>query len=71
MKTITCKQMGGPCDAPMMANTQDEMMKVGMEHVEAMHPEMAAKIDNMPKEGTEMMEWAVMFQKTWDETPDM
>ena len=27
MKTMTCKQMGGPCDAAFHGNTADEVIK--------------------------------------------
>ena len=39
MKTVTCKQMGGPCDTKIQGNTPDEIMHKGDDHVN----EMAAK----------------------------
>jgi hypothetical protein len=36
MKTMTCKQMGGPCDMAMHANTAEEMMKAGAAHIMSM-----------------------------------
>ncbi len=27
MKTMTCTQMGGPCDVPFHGNTADEVIK--------------------------------------------
>jgi hypothetical protein len=42
MKTMTCKQMGGPCDTPIRASSAEEMMERGKEHV----GEMAAKGDD-------------------------
>ena len=70
MKTITCRQMGGMCDEPISGNTPEEIMSVGMAHVEKAHPDMAASIKAMPKDDPKMVEWGVQFQKTWDETPD-
>lgn len=67
---MTCKQMGGPCDAPMSAASEDEMMKVGMEHLETAHPEMAADVKAAPKDDPKMVEWSEKFKKDWEETPD-
>jgi hypothetical protein len=33
MKTMTCKQMGGPCDAAFHANTADEVIKAEDRHL--------------------------------------
>lgn len=68
MKTITCKAMGGPCDAPITGNTAEELMNNGMAHVNANHPELAASMKTMPKEETD--KWAADYQKTWDATPE-
>ena len=71
MKTITCKQMGGMCDTALSANTYDEMMSVGMKHLEQAHPEMAASVKSMPKDDPKMVQWEKDFKKTWAETPDV
>ncbi len=70
MKTLTCAQMGGMCDAPITAGSKDEMMTKGMEHLEAVHPEMAATVKEMPKEDPSMVAWEEKFNKEWEETPD-
>ena len=41
MKTMTCRQMDGPCDTPIQASSAEEMMKKGGDHIN----EMAAKGD--------------------------
>src|ERR1035441_10311717 len=33
MKTMTCKQMGGPCDAPFRGNKADEVIKAQDSHL--------------------------------------
>jgi hypothetical protein len=33
MKTMTCKQMGGPCDTPFHGNTADEVIKAEDNHL--------------------------------------
>lgn len=63
MKTMTCKDLGGPCGASMMASTPDEMLKNAMEHVKMAHPEMVAGIEGMSDE--ENKKWNDMFMKKW------
>ena len=55
MKTITCKQMGGPCDAKIQGATAEEIMQKGGVHVN----EMAAKGDAGHIKAKEMMDGAV------------
>ena len=43
MKTMTCKQLYGPCDAPIHGETADEMMENSKKHA----MEMAAKGDSV------------------------
>ena len=33
MKTMTCKQMGGPCDLPFHGNTADDVIKAEDAHL--------------------------------------
>src|SRR5579875_2461441 len=36
MKTMTCKQMGGPCDAAFSGNSGDEVIKAQDKHLKEM-----------------------------------
>lgn len=36
MKTMTCKQMGGPCDLGFHGNTADEVIKAQDKHLKEM-----------------------------------
>ena len=36
MKTMTCKQMGGPCDVAFHGNTADEVIKAEDKHLKEM-----------------------------------
>ena len=36
MKTMTCKQMGGPCDLPLRGETADEVIKAQDRHLKEM-----------------------------------
>jgi predicted small metal-binding protein len=70
MKTLTCKEMGGPCDAQISANSSDEMMANGMKHMEEAHEAMAADIKAMPHDDPKMIEWSKTFMEMWNKTPD-
>ncbi|MGI8608437.1 MAG: hypothetical protein ACR2MY_04300 [Candidatus Dormibacteria bacterium] len=35
MKTMTCKEMGGPCDAQLHGNSADEVIKAQDKHLKA------------------------------------
>ena len=76
MKTLTCKQMGGPCDAQIQAENAEEMMQKGGEHVN----EMAKKGDEGHIKAKEMMDaagtnpeelkkWQDQFMQTYDAAP--
>lgn len=52
MKTMTCRQMGGPCDEQIHGSTADEMMNNGAMHV----TEMANSGDEEHKKVLAMME---------------
>ncbi len=70
MKTMTCAQMGGPCEEKIQGATQEEMMNNGMMHIEAAHPEMAADIKAMAKDDPKMVEWSNKFTTDFAATPD-
>ena len=70
MKTITCRAMGGMCDAPLSSDSYDGIMKVGMDHLRTAHPEMITSIEAMSKDNPIMIEWEKNFKKTWADTPD-
>jgi len=36
MKTMTCKQLGGPCDVPLHGTTADEVIKAQDSHLKEM-----------------------------------
>ena len=52
MKTMTCKQMGGPCDVPFHGNTADEVIKAEDKHLK----EMVAKGDETHKSALKSMQ---------------
>ncbi len=70
MKTMTCKGMGGLCDAEIKGSTPEEMMNNGMKHIEEAHPKMADDIKAMPKDDPKMKEWSEKFMADWENTPE-
>jgi len=71
MKTLTCAQLGGPCDANITGSTKDEMMMNGMKHLEAEHPQMAADVKKASPTDPMMVEWNEKFNKDFDAAPEM
>ena len=51
MKTMTCKQMGGPCDTSFHGSTADEVIKTEDKHLK----EMVAGGDETHKSALKMM----------------
>ena len=68
MKTMTCRDMGGPCDAKISGKTPKEMINNGMEHVKKAHPEMMKDMDTMSKD--EEKKWNDSFMKKWNMTSE-
>ncbi len=68
MKTMTCSQLGGSCDASMTAASAEEMVTLGMDHLKQAHPERAAEIDASTQE--EKDAWMTDFQAKWDAAPE-
>jgi hypothetical protein len=52
MKTMTCNQMGGPCDAPFHGNTADDVIKSQDKHLK----EMVANGDKKHTSALELMQ---------------
>ena len=43
MKTMTCKELGGPCDFALPGNTADEVIKAQDKHLKEMVKWLAVK----------------------------
>ena len=71
MKTITCRAMGGMCDEGIQGESMEEVISLGMKHLEVAHPEMAADVKSMPADHPMMVKWSEDFKKTWDDAPEM
>ena len=71
MKTMTCAQMGGECDANITGNTPDEMMMNGMKHLEEAHPKMAADVKAASPTDPMMVAWNEKFKKDFEAAPEI
>lgn len=70
MKTMTCAQLGGPCDTKIQGGSEEEMMTNGMKHVEEAHPEMAADIKATPMDDPKMVAWSEKFHADFAAMPE-
>jgi len=77
MKTMTCKQMGGPCDTAFQGNTGDEVIKAQDKHLK----EMVANGDETHKDALKSMQgrwknpisgmgWYLKTKKTFSALPE-
>jgi len=77
MKTMTCSQMGGPCDASFNGNTADDVIKAQDKHLK----EMVAKGDETHKSALKMMQdrwknplkgmgWYIKTQRAFADLPE-
>ncbi len=71
MKTMTCAQMGGECNAEITGSTADEMMMNGMKHLEEAHPKMAADVKAASPTDPMMVAWNEKFQADFEAAPEM
>ena len=78
MKSMTCKQLQGPCDQAFSGNTPEEIMNAAMAHV----MEMAAKGDTAHIKAAEMIKqgsdnpaegekWFAKFKADFDAQPEV
>ena len=64
MKTMTCAQMGGTCEASISADSEVAMTSAGMSHLESAHPELASQVKAMSPE--EQNAWGTEFHTKWE-----
>ena len=73
MKTMTCKQMGGPCDMPIQGETAEEMMNNGAKHLmeqsDEAHKAAKSMMEDMQKNPAAGQKWNEDFAKQFAELP--
>ena len=77
MKTVTCRQMGGPCDAPFHGNTADDVIKAEDSHLKEMvtkgdetHKSALKMVQDRWKNPVKGMEWYLKTRKTFAALPE-
>lgn len=72
MKTMTCAQMGGPCDTAMSVETKEEMMEKGTQHLKSStdeaHQKILAGMASMTPEDN--AKWQKTFDEKWEAAPE-
>jgi predicted small metal-binding protein len=68
MKTLTCRQLGGPCDQEISAESWDDMVKAMTSHVLENHPDTAKEMEEMHKD--DPAKWGKDNKPKWDSAPD-
>jgi len=68
MKTMSCKELGGVCDAKLSAETWDEMVSKMTKHVMANHPDVAKQMEKMHMEDPK--KWGRTYKPKWDAAPE-
>ena len=69
---MTCRDFGGPCDHKMTAETSEEMLKMGQEHLENTldEPHVKALMEMKEMSPKERKKWNYEFTKKWESIPD-
>jgi hypothetical protein len=68
MKTMACKDLGGPCDQCLSATTWDEMVSAMVKHVVANHPDTAKEMERLHNEDPK--KWGAEMKPKWDASPE-
>ena len=68
MKTMTCKALGGSCDAKLSARSWDDMVKTMTRHVMENHPDVAKKMEQMHDEDPQR--WGREMKPKWEATAE-
>lgn len=64
MKTMTCMELGGPCNQELSAETWEEMVEVMTMHVKKNHPDTEKEMEKMHSETPE--KWGEEMKPKWD-----
>ncbi len=69
MKILTCKELGGECDARLSAETWKEIVGKMVDHVVTHHSETAKEMEKMHNEDPE--KWGKEHKPLWEAAPEM
>ena len=68
MKTMTCKELGGPCEKKLTAPSWDEMVKTMTAHVMQEHQQTAKDMQKMHEQDPK--KWGREMRPKWDSKPE-
>jgi predicted small metal-binding protein len=69
MKTMTCKELGGPCDQKFSAGSWEDMVNTMVEHVMTNHPQTAEEMKKMHEQDPK--KWGRETKPKWDAAPEV
>ncbi|MGE3955912.1 MAG: hypothetical protein AB7H96_04270 [Vicinamibacterales bacterium] len=64
---MSCRELGGPCDQRLTAESWDDIVQVMTRHVMDTHPETARAMERMHKEDPKR--WGREMKPKWDAKP--
>ena len=64
MKTMTCNELGGPCDKKLTAQSWPEMVQKMTAHVLESHPQTAKDMQKMHEQDPQ--QWGREMKPKWD-----
>ena len=64
MRTLTCRELGGACDAKLSAKSWEEMVMTMTKHVIEKHPEVAKHMEQMHNQDPK--KWGREMKPKWD-----
>ena len=67
MKTLLCKDLGGPCDQKLSAESWGQMVGIMTKHVMENHPDTAKEMEKMHSEDPER--WGKEHKPKWEAAP--
>lgn len=67
MKTMTCRELGGPCDRQLSARSWHEMVQAITQHVVENHPATAKQMENMHR--ADPQKWGREMKPKWEAKP--
>ena len=77
MKTMTCRQLGGPCDEPHTRETADEVIKAQDRHLKAAvksgddtHGEARETMKGRWRHPKQAMDWYTGIKRSFAELPE-
>ncbi len=69
MKTMVCKDLGGPCDQKLVAESWNEMVGIMTKHVMENHPNTVKEMEKMHNEDPQ--KWGKEMKPKWEATPEV